>query len=192
MDITNINLFNQCIFKNNFNENSKINKTEQENVKDLAAIYEPSKNINKSDIISMIKIESQNIESQMMNYVQNAIATQGTVFSTANDMWKFLSSGKYEVSDEVKKKAQDAISEDGYWGVEKTAQRIIETAKSLAGNDSEMIDDMYNAFKKGFGEATKSWGKELPDISKRTFDRVGKLFDEWKENVMSIKIDEHI
>ena len=39
---------------------------------------------------------------------------------------------------------------------------------------------MLEAFKKGFKAATKSWGKELPDISQRTYDAVLKKMDAWK------------
>jgi hypothetical protein len=37
---------------------------------------------------------------------------------------------------------------------------------------------MRSAFEKGFKEATKTWGKELPDISKQTYDAVMKGFDD--------------
>ena len=39
---------------------------------------------------------------------------------------------------------------------------------------------MINAFKKGYDEATKTWGKELPDISSKTYDKVMEKFDQWK------------
>lgn len=39
---------------------------------------------------------------------------------------------------------------------------------------------MIDAFKKGFKDATKSWGKDLPDISQRTYDAVLDKFDKWK------------
>ena len=33
---------------------------------------------------------------------------------------------------------------------------------------------------KGFDEATKAWGKELPEISKKTYEAVEKKFEAWK------------
>ena len=45
-------------------------------------------------------------------------------------------------------------------------------AKALSGNDPEKADLLLDAFKKGFKEATKSWGQDLPDISQRTYDAV--------------------
>ncbi len=38
---------------------------------------------------------------------------------------------------------------------------------------------MKEAVEKGFKEATKSWGKDLPDISSRTYDAVMKKFDDF-------------
>ena len=40
---------------------------------------------------------------------------------------------------------------------------------------------LLDAFKKGFEEATKTWGKDLPDISKQTYDAVVEKFDKWKK-----------
>ena len=37
---------------------------------------------------------------------------------------------------------------------------------------------MRSAFEKGYKQAEKTWGGELPDISKQTFDAVMKGFDE--------------
>ena len=48
------------------------------------------------------------------------------------------------------------------------------------GDWAEKADKMVEAFKKGFDEATKTWGKELPDISKRTYDAVLEKMDQWK------------
>ena len=80
----------------------------------------------------------------------------------------------------TKAQAQADIAEDGYWGVEQTSERILDFAKALSGNDPEKADLLLNAFKKGFEQATKSWGKKLPDISQRTYDAVVEKFEAWK------------
>ena len=56
----------------------------------------------------------------------------------------------------------------------------LDFAKALSGNDPEKADLLIDAFKKGFEDATKSWGKDLPDISQRTYDAVLDKFDKWK------------
>ena len=87
--------------------------------------------------------------------------------------------GNFTVDEETQKQAQADIAEDGYWGVEQTSDRILDFAKALSGNDPEKADLLIDAFKKGFEDATKSWGKDLPDISQRTYAVLEK-FDKWK------------
>ncbi len=48
---------------------------------------------------------------------------------------------------------------------------------------------MIAAFKKGFDQATKAWGKSLPDISGRTYDAVMKKFDAWKNGTETAKTE---
>ena len=93
---------------------------------------------------------------------------------------ELLSRRQLTVDEETQKQAQADIAEDGYWGVEQTSDRIPDFAKALSGNDPEKADLLIDAFKKGFDDATKSWGKDLPDISKRTYDAVLEKFDKWK------------
>ena len=38
---------------------------------------------------------------------------------------------------------------------------------------------MQKAMEKGFKQATKAWGEELPSICKDTIDAANKLFDEY-------------
>ena len=80
-------------------------------------------------------------------------------------------------------KAKEAISEDGYYGVKKTSERILNFAKAIAGNVPEKIDEMREAVEMGFKAAKEAWGKELPAICKDTYDAVMKGFDDWKTSV---------
>ena len=40
---------------------------------------------------------------------------------------------------------------------------------------------LFEAFKKGYAQATKAWGKELPDISSQTYKAVEEKFAAWKK-----------
>ncbi len=79
----------------------------------------------------------------------------------------------------TKAQAQADIAEDGYWGVNQTSDRIIDFAKALTGGDPSKAEAMRDAFKKGFEQATKTWGDKLPDISQKTYDAAMKKFDDW-------------
>lgn len=78
----------------------------------------------------------------------------------------------------------EADSED-FWGAEKTAQRILDFAKSLAGDDEEALSTLRDAFEKGFGESEKIWGDKLPDVCQETYDLVQKGFDDWEKEIAS-------
>ena len=111
------------------------------------------------------------------------ISGQGSTFAIASqdDMWKFLAEGKFTADSDTIAKAKEDISEDGYWGVDKTSDRILDFAIALSGGDTSKADELLEAFKKGYEQATGTWGKELPEISKQTYDAVEDKFKQWKE-----------
>lgn len=76
----------------------------------------------------------------------------------------------------------EADSED-FWGAEKTAQRILDFAKGLAGDDPKAIDTLRKAFEKGFGESEGIWGDKLPGVCYDTYDLVQKGFDDWEKEM---------
>ncbi len=84
----------------------------------------------------------------------------------ANDIWKFPAKGDYTVDAQTKLQAQQDISDDGYYGVKQTADRLFDFASALAGDDVDKMKKMQAAMQKGFDQATKAWETKLPDISK--------------------------
>ena len=160
--------------------------------KDAAAIYEQSNDVKSASsnkaLVAKLKADAENRVSQMRSLVADMLSKQGVAIKTADDMWKALASGNFTVDAATAKEAQDAISEDGYWGVNQTSQRIFDFAVALSGGDSEQMDKMLEAFKKGFSEATKSWGKSLPDISSRTYDAVLEKFEAYKNGEITEEI----
>ena len=133
-------------------------------------------------IIAKLKADAEARTSQLRSIVEQLITKQGTAFGKATDdeMWKFLAKGEFTVSADVKAQAEADIAEDGYWGVEQTSNRILDFAKALAGNDPDKAEEMLEAFKEGFKQATKAWGDELPEISQKTYDAVQEKFEAWK------------
>ncbi len=75
--------------------------------------------------------------------------------------------------------AQDLVASDGYFGVEKTSQRIFDLAVGIAGGDPTRVDAVRAGVEKGFQEAKKAFGGSLPDISYKTYDAVMKKLDDW-------------
>lgn len=157
-----------------------------------SAVYEKSANKEKADktnankstdrsaIVAQLKADMEAQNSRLFDIVKKTMQGQGQTLAKADDMWKFLAGGNFTVDAETKAQAQADIAEDGYWGVEKTSDRILDFAKALSGDDPSKAEHLLDAFKKGFKEATKTWGKDLPDISSRTYDAVLEKFDVWK------------
>jgi hypothetical protein len=75
--------------------------------------------------------------------------------------------------------AKELISEDGYFGVEQTSERIFQFAVGIAGGDPSRIDAIKEGIDKGFAEAKEAFGDWLPDISYDTYDAVMKKLDAW-------------
>ena len=101
--------------------------------------------------------------------------------ANGDDFWKMMASGNYTVDAKTKADAQAAISEDGFWGVKQTSQRIFDFASALAGDDPELMKKYQAAVDKGFSQAEEAWGGSLPSICGDTHSAVNKLFDEYYE-----------
>ena len=83
--------------------------------------------------------------------------------------------------DEILSSFGEEEHEEGYWDADKTASRILDFAKELAGDDKEMLDTLKNAFEIGFRDSEKLFGGngKLPEVSYETRDLVQKGFDDW-------------
>ena len=152
----------------NWREPYKINKMSKE---DRAAL------------VKAMRAEIEERQKQFLDLVTKSITGQNQKVAIAtdnkDDIWKLLAKGDFKVSEAGKAKAKEDISEKGYWGVEQTSKRLFEYASALAGDDVSKMKAMQHAMEKGYKEATKAWGRELPDITKRTLEAANKLFDEY-------------
>lgn len=78
-------------------------------------------------------------------------------------------------------KAAQAISEDGEWGINAVATRIMDMAVALSGGDTSKLSVLRDAVEKGFSAAEKQWGGKLPSISQDTHKEIGNRFDYWEK-----------
>ena len=162
------------------------NKAEETGV-----VYEPSKetktdSVKKTytpdlNLINKLKADAEARTQQLRSLVEQMLGKQATTYGNATDIWQFLRSGDYTVDAATKAQAQADIAEDGYWGVNQTSDRIIQFATALTGGDPDKIEEMREAFKKGYAQAEETWGGKLPEISQQTYDAVMKKFDKLAE-----------
>lgn len=159
------------------------NKKEENN---SGVVYEPSSSattgsVSKkpdANLVAKLKADSDARISQMKSLVEQMISKQGQTLGKTDSIWSFLAGGNFTVDAATKAQAQKDIADDGYWGVDQTSSRIVDFAVALAGDDPKQLEKMRDAFKKGFDQATNTWGKKLPDISQRTYQAVMDKFDE--------------
>ena len=109
----------------------------------------------------------------LQNLVANLLKEQGinTKIATGN--------GEIDIAAITPAEAQNLVSEDGYFGVQQTSDRIFQFAVGTAGGDPSRIDAIKAGIDKGFAEAKKAFGDWLPDISYQTYDAVMKKLDGW-------------
>lgn len=74
--------------------------------------------------------------------------------------------------------AAGLVAEDGYFGVTKTAQRLADFVILGGGNDLGKLQAGREGIIKGFTEAEKIWGGELPDLSHQTLDKALAMIDQ--------------
>ena len=136
----------------------------------------------RANLVQQLKADQENRMSQLFDIVRKSLEGQGKTFAIAtgdDSVWKLFANGEVTVDEAARKQAQEDISEDGYWGVKQTSQRLFDFASALAGDDVEKMKNMQSAMEKGFKEATKAWGRDLPEISQKTLDAANKLFEDY-------------
>jgi hypothetical protein len=73
--------------------------------------------------------------------------------------------------------ASELVSEEGFFGIAQTSQRVADFVFSFAGNDVDILEQGREGIVKGFEEAEKMWGGELPQISHDTQAKTLELID---------------
>ncbi|MBZ7938550.1 hypothetical protein H2277_01900 [Campylobacter sp. W0014] len=172
--------------------NKKVDEDAKKNTKDAnLQSASSSKDINKDALEKLSSLGGKGITQLYM--VQFQQQTMNTVFGTSNtqagiegllnggnldtaksilssiDFASLGYSGKNPLSmdaDELKQ----LVSEDGFFGVDNTANRIADFVINGAGNDVDKLKEGLDGIKKGFEQAEKMWGGKLPQISQDTMD----------------------
>lgn len=191
MNLNGINNSVSSYQENTYATNST--KKEQADIKttsnEVAAVYEPSVESSKDSAkktykpdkatISQLKADAERHTEQLRSLVEKLLVKQVQKITDATNIYSLLREGKVKVDPATAAQAQKDIAEDGYWGVKQTSERMFSFAKALTGGDPSKAEEMKKAFIKGYEDARKAWGGELPEISQKTYEATIALFDEW-------------
>ena len=78
----------------------------------------------------------------------------------------------------TKDEAAELVSDEGFFGVAKTAERLAGFVINGSGDDLERLQEGRKGIIQGFEEAEAIWGKKLFDISYETLDKALASIDE--------------
>lgn len=131
-----------------------------------------------ANLVAKLKADAEQRTQQLQNIVEQLLTKQGRTYNAANGLKSIYES--LNVDPATRAQAQKDIAEDGYWGVNQTSDRIFDFAMALCGGDPDKMEEMKDAFLKGYKKAEKQWGDKLPDICQNTYDAVLKKFEDYK------------
>lgn len=148
-------------------------KLDKDNIKELSNIG--GKAITQAYIM---QFQQQSLMTSMGNFnsqgsildVLNSGSSQAISMLSQIDFASIGYTGKNPLamnSDEL----NALISEDGFFGVANTANRIADFVINGAGDDLEKLQKGFEGMKQGFAEAERMWGGSLPQISQETIDK---------------------
>ena len=130
----------------------------------------------RAALVQQLKADQQSRQQNLVNIVQQMIGKQAHASNLAS---LFSPENLKNVDAATIAQAKEDVSEDGYYGVKQTSQRLFDFASALAGDDVEKMQEMQEAMQKGFEKAAKAWGAELPDICQRTMEAANQLFTDY-------------
>jgi len=162
----------------------KPDKNDAKGVKDLlpAAVdtYVPTVYAKDPATLERLWNETNHVFDAVRKLVASAI---GRDDASGQGFWAIRAGGTFKLSEADRAQAEELISEDGFFGVNKTTARIMDFAKALVGENASESDikNMRAAVQKGFDEVARLFGgfNKLPDVTKQTYDAIMKAFDEW-------------
>lgn len=82
------------------------------------------------------------------------------------------------ITELTKEEADALVSDDGFFGVSKTSQRVADFVLSFANGNLDLLSKGRDGLMKGFKWAEDLWGEELPEISYNTLKETLKKVDE--------------
>lgn len=130
---------------------------------------EDTKDLTAKDISNQYLVEYQ---MQIISESKTETNKQAEVLTLADIGYEGKPTGKLS-----QEEAKELVSEDGFFGVTQTSERISNFVLMGAGDDVEKLKAGREGILQGFKEAEEMWGGKLPDISYETIDKAIEMID---------------
>lgn len=174
-----VSSYNTSSVKENVKSEISLHKDEKEVFKKQSEVSNLSaKEISNSYFLQYQKDITQNASS-------NLLAQGGLSFNVPENLSDILAgldlagigyNGKAlgELSSD---EASELVSENGFFGIANTVDRIAGFVLNGAGDDIEKLKAGREGVAKGFEDAKKIWGGEFPEISQKTIEKTLETLD---------------
>lgn len=117
----------------------------------------------------------------------NSTSVQGSILGSSDsftqdykDFQSFLSNIGYDgkpIAELSQEEAKALVSEDGFFGITQTSERIANFVINGSGGDEGMLRAGREGMIAGFKEAEAMWGGKLPEISQETMAKAIEMVD---------------
>ncbi|WP_303852481.1 hypothetical protein [Seleniivibrio woodruffii] len=125
-----------------------------------------------------VKKTVSGIMDRISRHTQNTLRAQSdTVLANVKIMSVSIEISVHTEISDSENNANSLLGEDGYFGVEKTSQRLFELAKALAGDDTEKLKEAKDAITKGYESVVGLFAESTPDITHETYDKTMEKMD---------------
>ncbi len=114
------------------------------------------------------------------NIQGNLVSQKVDIQEAYTDFQTFLGDIGYDgkpIADLSQEEAASLVSEDGFFGITQTSERIAGFVIASAGGDEDMLRAGREGMLQGFKEAEAMWGGELPEISQKTMQAALEMVD---------------
>jgi hypothetical protein len=142
----------------------------QDVTKSVQKKLEDTKNLTAKDITNQYLVEYQ---MQIISESKTESYQQASVLSLADIGYE----GK-PIAELTQAEATELVSEDGFFGVTQTSERIANFVLMGAGDDVDKLKAGREGILRGFKEAENMWGGKLPDISYETINKAVEMIDQ--------------
>jgi hypothetical protein len=167
-------------------QNSYLQQEDSSKTKDNKKELTVEEQINKSAVEV-----SLSMNAQIILFAMDAQELSSNNAKAQSNILNFLSGKEVEgqlslkdigyegkpITELSKEEASELVAEDGFFGVDKTSQRVANFVFNFSGDDLDILEKGREGIVKGFEDAQKMWGGELPEISHQTQAKTLELID---------------
>ena len=160
-------------------------QSQQGRVQEITRAYSQQRR-QTNDLSTLVGTEKT--ESVSSSFQLESIDASSDSFAVQNGLAHLISNADFDLNqlqyqgkpilEMSQEEAADLVSEDGYFGVTKTAERLAQFVILGAGDDLDKMQAGREGIIQGFKEAEKLWGGQLPEISYTTLASALEQIDE--------------